>query len=199
MSISLLQKAHQYLLLRNFVEQNGQRKLIYFQKSFWTYENGKWRKISVESMVSDVIKLANEEGFLDDTRQSMVRDLVRNLQAISSINLLEIGSFIGTTKPHNTHYIPLQNGILKIKSENNKITHELSELTPDFFSTSVLPYRYDPNATCNIFLKFLSEILSPDEIKFIRQWIGYCLIPVTFAEKFLIAFGNGQTVNQFFF
>jgi len=67
------------------------------------------------------------------------------------------------------NYLTLQNGLYKI-DEDILIDH-----TPDIFTTNLLPYNYDPTATCPRFIQFLKEIFSgnEDKINFIQEAVGY--------------------------
>lgn len=67
------------------------------------------------------------------------------------------------------NYLTLQNGLYKI-DEEVLIGH-----TPDIFTTNLLPYNYDPAATCPRFIQFLDEIFSgnQEKINFIQEAVGY--------------------------
>ena len=41
------------------------------------------------------------------------------------------------------------------------------------------------------FMKFLGELLEPDDILTLQEYLGYCLIPTTAAQKALFIIGNG--------
>ena len=90
-------------------------------------------------------------------------------------------------------YLTLQNGLYKVD------TGELLPHTPSIFTTNLLPYNYDPKATCPRFIKFLGEVFLEDEekIQFIQEAVGYTFhksIP-TAAMFFLVGGGsNGKSV-----
>ncbi len=193
MSPSLLQTAMLYMDLRKLLSEVGNNKMLYHKKSFWIYKNRKWIKHYSSDIFNDIISLAKADPtFLTDTSEYKVKNIVKNLQAICSVDNLEFGTFIGVEKSANDNFIPLQNGILRIRRMQNKIEYVLLPHTHEFFSPYILPYEYNPDAKGKIFLDLLSEILEPDQVKLLRQWFGYCLIPVTLAEKFFIAHGGGS-------
>ena len=71
--------------------------------------------------------------------------------------------------------------------------------TPEWFSPNCLPYRFDGGASCATWLQFLNEVLESDaeRIALLQEWFGYCLIPDTRQQKFLVLEGegaNGKTV-----
>ena len=52
--------------------------------------------------------------------------------------------------------------------------------------------EYNPAAgTPNIWLNFLSELLVPEDIPTLQEYLGYCLLPTTKAQKMLLLIGKG--------
>ena len=57
---------------------------------------------------------------------------------------------------------------------------------------SRFPVRYDPNAGApELWLRFLSELLHPEDIPTLQEYIGYCLIPSTKGQRMMIIKGEG--------
>ncbi len=55
-----------------------------------------------------------------------------------------------------------------------------------------LAVEYNPAAgTPNIWLHFLSELLAPEDIPTLQEYLGYCLLPTTKAQKMLLLIGKG--------
>ena len=55
-----------------------------------------------------------------------------------------------------------------------------------------LDVSYNPAAgTPNVWLKFLSELLVPEDIPTLQEYLGYCLLPTTRAQKMLLMIGKG--------
>ena len=85
-----------------------------------------------------------------------------------------------TVTPDKIH---LQNGVLKTdgtwKAEKQ-------------FCINRLCANYEPNAPQpERFLTFLSELLEPEDILTLQEYLGYCLIPSTKAQSMLFLIGNG--------
>ena len=60
------------------------------------------------------------------------------------------------------------------------------------FCRNRLPVRYDPGASPPVrWLRFLSELLSQEDIPTLQEFMGYCLIPTTKAQKMLMIIGRG--------
>ncbi len=90
-------------------------------------------------------------------------------------------------------YLTLQNGLYDLDAG------KLIEHSRDIFTTNLLPYNYDPAATCPRFIQFLKEIFEDDQekIDFVQEAVGYAFhksLP-TPAAFFLVGGGsNGKSV-----
>ena len=60
------------------------------------------------------------------------------------------------------------------------------------FCMNRLAVAYNPQAeTPRRWLQFLNELLAPEDILTLQEYIGYCLIPCTKAQKMLMVIGKG--------
>ena len=60
------------------------------------------------------------------------------------------------------------------------------------FCLNRLPIRYNPNTPQpEVWLRFLSELLEPEDILTLQEFMGYCLIPCTRGQVMLLIKGNG--------
>lgn len=60
------------------------------------------------------------------------------------------------------------------------------------FCLNRLPVRYDPEAPFPAkWLAFLNDLLIPEDILTLQEFMGYCLIPSTKAQKMLMLVGKG--------
>ena len=60
------------------------------------------------------------------------------------------------------------------------------------FCRDRLPVCYDPAAMPPVrWLRFLSELLSQEDIPTLQEFMGYCLLPTTKAQKMLMIIGKG--------
>jgi putative DNA primase/helicase len=92
----------------------------------------------------------------------------------------------------NTDVFHLKNGILNMK------TGEFIDHTPDkaYFSAIQLPVKYDPKAKCPLILKFISEIVYPEDIAVIQEFTGYMFYrgyPVAAALLLVGGGSNGKS------
>ena len=55
-----------------------------------------------------------------------------------------------------------------------------------------LPVKYDPKAAQPVhWLRFLSDLLYPEDVPTVQEFIGYCLIPSNKGQRMMIIKGNG--------
>lgn len=92
----------------------------------------------------------------------------------------------------NDNIINVRNGLLEIH------TGELKNHSPDFLSTIQLPIKYDLNAKCPNILKFLSQVLHPQDIFTTMGIIGYVLSRSNKYEKAFMLFGSGDNGKSVF-
>ena len=64
--------------------------------------------------------------------------------------------------------------------------------TEKLFCANRLPVRYNPNASHpSKWMEFLKELLHPEDIITLQEFLGYCLIPTTKAQSMLMLIGKG--------
>ena len=101
-------------------------------------------------------------------------------------NLMEairISSFTEVL-PIQTDRIHLNNGTYYI--QDRRFSEEKE------FCLNRLPVRYNPEAPPPVrWLAFLEELLWPEDIPTLQEFMGYCLIPTNKAQKMLMLVGNG--------
>jgi putative DNA primase/helicase len=127
----------------------------------------------------DQSTISRDIKVLKETSQQFVYDLAKSDLAYQLSNRAEFD----ISEPH---ILNLQNGLLNID------TLELKEHSPDQLSLVQLPVRYDPNAKCPRILKFLGEVLHPQDIFTAMQIIGYCLYKTAEYEKATMLVGPGS-------
>ncbi|MFH1842208.1 MAG: phage/plasmid primase, P4 family [bacterium] len=127
----------------------------------------------------------------------VTHQLVTNvLQALSGMVLvpfkLDQPTWLGET-PNAGCYISMTNGLLDVERFLSGAGSYLIEHTPEWFSQHHLPYAFDPGAECPLWLAFLGEVLERDQERIgrLQEWFGYCLLPDTSFQKFLVLEGEG--------
>jgi len=94
----------------------------------------------------------------------------------------------GLTHPN---YIAMQNGLFDVDAYQAGRELILHRKSPRWFSSMCLPYQWDPNAKCDVWLETLTAIFDGDEesIDCLAEWFGYCLIDWTSLHKILMLQG----------
>ncbi len=92
------------------------------------------------------------------------------------------------------NFISLTNGLLNVNALLAGDQDHLSPHTPSFFSAVSVPYAFDQFAECPKWLAFVTRNLEQDEsrINLLQEWFGYCLLPDTSQQKFLLMEGKGS-------
>jgi putative DNA primase/helicase len=86
------------------------------------------------------------------------------------------------------NYIAFRNGLFDVD------TGKLLPHTPNWFSTSCLPYDYDPKADCPVWKGVVGRILEndPQRIAVLQEWFGNNLVFDTTHQRFLVLSGEGD-------
>ena len=87
---------------------------------------------------------------------------------------------------HDEHKIVLENGILDLYN------YSLSPHSKEWLSLVKFPVYYDKVTTCPRMLKFISEIVRPEDIPLLQEWTGYNLWVFGYpAQKAMMLVGDG--------
>lgn len=90
----------------------------------------------------------------------------------------------------NIYEMPVQNGVVQLKQK------KLTDFTPKKIFFTKLPLNYDENAKPKETLKFISEIVKPEDVSIIQELFGYSLLkdyPISKAFMFLGSGANGKS------
>ncbi len=178
--------------LKNWIGPNGELRIFYYRRYFYIWDNRKWVKKTKDYLFDEIIKTAKiHDDFLDETKESVVRNIIRNLRAICGREEAVFNKPLSNPHEEFVYYKPLINGVLRFQVKDNYVGVTLKPHSPDLFNTCVQDFPYDSKAGCPEFLKFLNEILGPMEIKLVQEWMGLSLIPINPTQKFMVFFGIG--------
>jgi P4 family phage/plasmid primase-like protien len=92
----------------------------------------------------------------------------------------------------NDDIINVRNGLLDVR------TGELKNHTPNYLSTIQLPLVYNSSRKCPSILKFLTQVLHPQDIFTAMEIIGYILLKSNKYEKAFMLFGSGDNGKSVF-
>lgn len=91
-------------------------------------------------------------------------------------------------------YVGLTNGLLDVEAYLHGQGTYLQPHTPRWFSPVCLPYAWDATAQCPRWLRGLDLMFGGDHerIALLQEWFGYCLLPTTDLQRFLMLTGEGH-------
>lgn len=129
-----------------------------------------------EEKVKNIIQ-AEISPYIQKRLASHVNDIVEALKNFS---------YSDSPTP-NPNVIPTRNGEIDIDSDGN-FTH----VSCFNFCLNRIAAEYHPDAPePELWLKFLNDLLYPEDIPTLQEFLGYCLVPTTKAQKMLMIIGSG--------
>lgn len=203
-------------------------KIRFWRDEWYCWKHNRYRKIQTKEFEAKVgwsikqeFDRANIEAQLDynerlklgqlaDGEERPVAKKVTRSLIINVIQSTASESVIGGNVELNYQlssrqrrsWIAMQNGIVDVDAllDEQDIDDVLLDHTPDWFSTICLPYAFDPDAECPRWERFLERCMGGDQqlMDVLQEWAGYCLLPDTSHQKFLInegEGGNGKSVH----
>ncbi|MDK2783462.1 MAG: putative primase/helicase [Thermococcaceae archaeon] len=88
--------------------------------------------------------------------------------------------------------INVKNGLLDLR------TLKLNPHTPEYKSLIQLPVIWNPNARCELWDEFISEIVNPEDVKVLQEFAGYLLLRDCRFQKALMLVGSGANGKSTF-
>ena len=151
---------------REFLSKN---KLIYADNAFFT----------PDGRLTDPLLL--KEKIYAELECYAAKNIPRTISNIVEIMKLAAHAESFPPKPDEIH---VQNGTLRI---DGSFLAGRSEIVRSRF-----PIDYNPQAGKPVvWLRFLSDLLYPEDIPTFQEYIGYCLIPSTKGQKMMLIVGKG--------
>ena len=147
----------------------SRHKLVYTDGAFFT----------PDGRVTDELPLRGE--IFEELRCCAVSNIPRKISNI--IELMKLAARVEDLPPESDR-IHLANGTLML---DGTFTEGRSKIV-----RSRLPVAYNPDAPKpELWLRFLSELLYPEDIPTLQEFIGYCLIPSNKGQRMMVIKGNG--------
>ncbi len=185
---------------------------LYNNSTYYTYSGGRYSERSEEDTRAFLRKSIERQISDENDRRkeavtpegkppkliSVTKEMVLN--ALDSLKSLVIvpGEYrspvwLAETE-HSRNCLPMKNGILNLDRIIEGHPEPLLPHTDTFFSTVLVPYNFDPTATCPLWHKFLNRNLEGDaeRIAYLQEFFGYCLLPDARFHEFLLLFGEGK-------
>ena len=155
--------------------------IIYVNDTYYRYQHGVYSvttNLKIQGLIQD--KMLKSESSI-----YQITDTERQLQLLIQHEVDEINQ--------NPYLINLKNGFYDVKNEVF-LPHD-----PKILSTIQINANYS-TSFCPRFLRFLAEITDGDveQITLLQEILGYCLIPITNAQKCFILHGKAASGKSVF-
>lgn len=150
---------------------------------FYRYKDGVYKACStfeIDNLLLDYTPSDNSLILPRAASEAKQQEILRNIKKLK---------FVYRDVFNPVNIVNFKNGFFNVD------TGKLSPHNMGTISTIQLPYNYDPEAKCPLFMKVLNEALSGDveKIGIIQEFVGYCLIPSTKFMKALFFVGASQS------
>lgn len=138
-------------------------------------------------------KLFTVDGFIDN-EEELRSDIFRMLEPYISKGAARlVGRILDTIRMKANSPAPPVDWSGNIIHTANGTYHMENGFTEEKqYCMNRLPVDFNPNAPLpEVWLAFLAELLEPEDIDTLQEFMGYCLVPVTKAQKMLMIIGQG--------
>lgn len=181
-------------LARSVVSSEGAENIIGTQAHVWRYQGtGVWRPLEARAekqIVQTHLDDAHEDESISRALVESVTDLFRT-EVYRPSHEWDVGPPDAVCTPNGEVQLQVQGG-----------QWVLTDHRRDYYRTVQIPVEFDPNATAERFMQFLSEIFegdsdAVDKATTLLEMIGYSLMAHTRFERFVILVGagaNGKSV-----
>jgi putative DNA primase/helicase len=153
--------------------------------SFYNYEDGVYNEVPDRDMEDLVDSLMFHLGLLEyRNNRKNVKDTVQR-----------IGSLLARTEHRHFNESDVQKRSLKLNLKNGLLdikTLILEPHTKEFFSTSQVPFDFNPEATCPKFDNYISVVTQNDDTTkdMIQEMYGYCISDGNPKHKVFYLYGD---------
>ena len=128
----------------------------------------------------------------DDLRQMIYEELRPHIRSGAAARVESILNTMSMEARQNCLDEDLSSMLMTIPVANGNYQLDKGFSTMKHLTRYRLPVNYNPDAPKpEKWLKFLSELLHEEDIPTLQEYLGYCLIPSTHAQKMLIITGKG--------
>jgi len=195
-----------YTVAKTWLKQNkivgGKLLLRTFRRGFVQFDGHCYHDIPDELIHGQLYDYLAGKSFVhsDGTVRpykptcTKIRDILDACNAFCPIDAQPPAWLDDGSHPDPRRLITFQNGILDVNDYiKGKVT--LHNSTPDFFTFTVLPYKFDENLYSKLWEDFLNDIFNQDKdkITLLAQWFGYNTVPDLSYEKLMLFTGRPRS------
>jgi P4 family phage/plasmid primase-like protien len=147
-------------------------KILNINGRFYIYDDGVYKRFDKTNMAKFI------SGYLKPTKTSrQVNEVMEQLSWDTWENVNNINT--------NKQIINLKNCVIEV----SKDTFEIKEHSPEYKTTIQYPINYNQEAFCEVWQKFLNDVLATDQQLILQEVFGYMLTLNNRAKKFFLLHG----------
>lgn len=185
-------------LVGSFLDEhawNEEPTVAYWKGLFWVWkpDERRYSERSFDDMQSTMLSWLIQREIASDWK--MAEALTHALAATVSVPVSrDMPCWLPPTPPTvSGHWLPLENVMVDPEALARGYRDYSSPHTPRWFSTTCLPYAYNPNADCPRFKEHLERTLEPASALKLQEFMGYWLVPDTRYHAALFLVGEAGT------
>lgn len=158
------------------------RHLIRIDQDFFRFNGKVWEQTDEDTIKAELTMAMRASSPQD----SWINGAYSIIKHMSHKPVSKWGTWL--TRDTN-NVIVYQNGILDL-TLNEFVSHD-----PNYFTTNIMPYDYDENASCTNWTTFLNEVFEGDQerIELLQEWFGYMLVRDYSFHKMMLLLGLGRS------
>lgn len=179
---------------REFVadhKRGGFRTIHYWASKYWLWEDSThtYRSMSFEEFTDVVLSWLRAKRYADFWREAeaCARCIRSDVRLIAD----SLPQWLGTGTTQHTWFTACHNYLVDSLGVARGSPEAYQVHTPAWFSTSILPYDYDPKAECPRWLRLMIETFGNDisAVRLLRQFFGYWITPDVSRQVALFLYG----------
>ena len=182
-------KEYAELFLRRKFNHADGLTLRFFRGAYWSWHDHRWNEIPTEQVRAQVaLYLGDRFSQVTCTTINNVMEFVRALTITPEAT--QMPSWLDGRAGYS---IAFSNGIASMEDLISETPDCLRPHSPAWFSPTVLPYEYQPDAPCETWMDMLVKNLEYDceRGNLLQEFAGYCLLHSTEFHKMLMMTGDG--------
>lgn len=168
------------------------RRIVYGMGSFfrWYPELGVYWKQRAEAIEDAAIAYVGQR--YARVNIYVLRAILRSMCAPAEVRELSYDCWLSPGHDHG-QYRAFRNGLVKMDDLLAGRPGTLIPHTPEWFSTTILDYDYDPQATCPSWEEAVKLYMEGDEerVQLIQEFFGYIFLPAPNLQKWMLWVGEG--------
>lgn len=188
-------KSAKIFIKREFFDEQSEHQLLEkYAGEFWHYNGNcyeikedEWLRKKVYEFLDKALVVNKNGVFPFEPTSSSVSQVLDALIVHVFIEAKTHMPFWTSdgSKPDPQNIIAFNNGLLDIEDWKNNPSNPLIEHTPEWFSSSCLPFNFDPNAKCPVWEDCLNRWFDKNEdtIEAFRLFFGYLISQDTRQQK----------------